>query len=188
MKSKAEYRSCVSRRLKELSRHEIEDKSAVIRRAVFELNAIKDCSLLMTYVSKQNEVSTLGIIDEALAEGKRVAVPMSKSDGTLEWYEIDSRENLRSGSFGILEPVQGGAQLFFPPQGTPLLVPGLAFTKEGVRLGRGYGYFDRYLLSHRGPKIGLAFEVQIFQHLPTEHHDAPVDMVVTEEHVYVAGV
>ena len=65
-----------------------------------------------------------------------------------------------------------------------LLIPGLAFTKEGKRLGRGKGYFDRYLKNFKGLKIGICFEKQLFQDIPTDQYDQKVDLVITEKNIY----
>lgn len=65
-----------------------------------------------------------------------------------------------------------------------LLIPGLAFTTEGVRLGRGKGYFDRYLASFDGIKIGVAFESQVFKQLPCDDYDIDMDYLVTEKNIY----
>ncbi|MGZ3807117.1 MAG: 5-formyltetrahydrofolate cyclo-ligase, partial [Bacteriovorax sp.] len=64
-----------------------------------------------------------------------------------------------------------------------ILVPGLAFTKKGERLGRGKGFYDKYLSSYRGIKIGLCFSAQLSDLLPTEEHDVKLDYIVTEEEI-----
>lgn len=68
-----------------------------------------------------------------------------------------------------------------------ILVPGLAFTKEGQRLGRGKGYYDRYLTSWSGVKIGICFEDQILEDVAFETHDVEMDYIVTETKVYIRG-
>ena len=66
----------------------------------------------------------------------------------------------------------------------PILVPGMGFTENGVRLGKGGGYYDRYLETHPGHKtIALAYEFQILHELPAEPYDKSVDMIVTEKRV-----
>ena len=64
-----------------------------------------------------------------------------------------------------------------------MIVPGLAFTWRGHRLGQGEGYFDRFLAGHKGLRVGLAYEAQIAPKLPTDPHDQRVDVIVTERRV-----
>ena len=65
-----------------------------------------------------------------------------------------------------------------------LLIPALAFSKKGERLGRGKGYFDRYLENFSGLKIGIGFELQLFDRIPVEEHDILCDMLITEKNIY----
>ena len=85
--------------------------------------------------------------------------------------------------FGVLLPT--------PPADAPetkphiVLVPGLAFTRTGDRLGRGKGFYDRYLANYPGIKIGLAFREQLLEDIPTEAHDVPMDLVACADGIYV---
>lgn len=86
-------------------------------------------------------------------------------------------------SFGKDGPgISSEIQVYFPT--APILVPGMGFTENGVRLGKGGGYYDRYLETHPGHKtIALAYEFQILHELPAEPYDKSVDMIVTEKRV-----
>ena len=83
-----------------------------------------------------------------------------------------------------------GPKVSVPPEKFPvvkpevLLVPGLAFTAEGLRLGRGGGFYDRYCEDFRGPTIGICWEKQIIDFIPREKHDAVMDIVLTDKSTY----
>jgi 5-formyltetrahydrofolate cyclo-ligase len=79
----------------------------------------------------------------------------------------------------IQEPVAG--RPYAKDEISGVLVPGLAFTTSGIRMGRGQGFYDRYLAGFKGQKVGVCFEVQIFSHLPTEAYDQKVDFILTEK-------
>jgi 5-formyltetrahydrofolate cyclo-ligase len=107
----------------------------------------------------------------------RASYPNCGPDG-MQFYEIDSLKELQPGKFGLLEPVRTG-RLIVPDL---LIVPGLAFTKTGHRLGRGGGHFDRFLatLDPSITRIGICFDFQILDELPLESHDQPVNFIVTD--------
>jgi 5-formyltetrahydrofolate cyclo-ligase len=82
----------------------------------------------------------------------------------------------------VREPAISASQIASPGEIGLMLVPGLAFTRQGARLGRGGGYYDRFLaqLSRGTTKLGICFDVQLVESLPSESHDVPVDGVITE--------
>ena len=137
----------------------------------------------MCYVSIGAEVETGWILSQALADGKRVAVPMTrKKPNRIFPAEIRSRQDLKiTGHFGIPQPKH-------PHRRIPLkklelvIVPGIAFDRRGRRLGRGGGYFDRFLsrLPASVPCVGLAFKFQVVKKLPVESHDKSVSKVITD--------
>jgi len=103
-------------------------------------------------------------------------------EGELDLVWVADRESLVLTRWGIREPRFDSAQLVLPGEIDLMLVPGLAFTRDGHRLGRGRGFYDR-LLAHpalRAVKLGVCFDAQILEELPTEPHDASVDRVVSE--------
>jgi len=112
---------------------------------------------------------------------ERLAYPGDRGEG-MSFFHCSFDELVESREFGvkILTP---------PPEAKEvvpdmLLVPGLAFSKKGERLGRGAGYFDRYLENFKGTRVGVCFELQLRGQLPSEEHDQKVDVVVTEAGIY----
>ncbi len=139
----------------------------------------------MIYISKATEVDTRGLIQQLLAMGRQVCVPWY--DGAKERYVAselrDFALDLMTGQFGILEPRPEAVRPLGGDQIDAALVPGLAFDEAGNRLGRGRGYFDRLLRDVRGVKIALVYDFQVLSEVPTEAHDARVDLIVTEKRV-----
>lgn len=99
----------------------------------------------------------------------------------LQMIEIKAWNGLKPGAYGILEPAFNPKRLGDPEKLDLAVVPGAAFDRDGGRLGRGEGYFDRFLKeAGRAYKIGLAFKFQLVEKVPSEAHDVRVDEVLTE--------
>jgi len=160
-------------------------KNASIAANLAQLDEFRANVPLLSYVSsKDNEVDTLGIIRAAIARGREVLVPLSQPLGVLGWAGLCDLDELAEGRFGILEPKPDCCRIASPPDVAVCLVPGIAFTREGYRIGYGGGYFDRFLAQFQGISIGLAFELQLLQEITPETYDVPVNMVVTENNIY----
>lgn len=134
---------------------------------------------IVAYYSLPDEVDTHGFIDWLIAEGKTVYLPKVISDEDMVLCRYTGAESLCEGVFGIMEPV--GEELLADEAIDVVLVPGMAFDGEGNRLGRGKGYYDRFLklLTNPRPKlIGVCFDFQKVDMVPTEPTDVKVDVVV----------
>ena len=167
-----------------LTGDEVRAKSAAIARHLETIPCFRHARALLTYAaSKDNEVDTLPIIAGALARKLPVFVPIMAPRRALCWSHLRAIEHLRPGLFGILEPPLEHRRYTNIPQPRVCLVPGLAFTRDGHRLGYGGGYFDRFLEQFTGISIGLAFSDQLVEALPLNEHDRAVDFVVTEDRV-----
>ena len=158
-------------------------KSAIIKDRLFNEEEFKRARVVMFYVSLKDEVDTLTMIDEALKMGKRVAVPVIlKEEKRLIAGEIHNRlEDLESQHFGIYQPRQDRVKEVPLDDIDLVVVPGVAFDRKNIRLGRGHGYYDRFLsgLPKRTKTIGLAFDFQILEDLPQDPHDVPVSTIIT---------
>ena len=103
--------------------------------------------------------------------------------------ESDSMRFIRSSLDELKDWSENGISFKAPPEGNPevtpdvLLIPGRAFDDKGNRLGRGKGFFDKYLANFKGIKIGICFDFQIFENIPLEPHDQAMDYVVTEKRI-----
>ena len=140
---------------------------------------LRDAQTVVAYYSLDDEVCTHSLIDELLAAGKTVYLPKVVSDEAMVLCRYTGPDSLQQGAFGIMEPV--GSPL---PTNTTIdvvLVPGMAFDTEGHRLGRGKGYYDRFLSTLTNPRprlIGVCFDFQKVDFVPTEACDISVDLVV----------
>lgn len=122
------------------------------------------------------------MIEQALRDGKRVAVPYC-IEGTrqMDFYYIRSMADLVPRTFGVLEPLPEQCQKWTGAPNSICLVPGLAFDRHGFRLGYGKGYYDRFLSGYTGLKIGVVYEGCLCQRLPHGYYDLPVDLLITEK-------
>jgi 5-formyltetrahydrofolate cyclo-ligase len=180
---KRELRDRFRTTLAALSREEIEAKSNAAAQNLFESKAYQNANTLMVFVSLSSEIDTTPIVLRAWQDRKRVLVPR------LSWQQrrilpIETRsltDAINGPRFGIHEASSGPPA----PIGTIdlVLVPGLAFDKYGNRLGRGRGFYDRFLASSEfnGLACALAFEEQVTESLPVSPHDRPVHMLVTDQ-------
>lgn len=145
----------------------------------------------MVYISARREVNTHGIVAECLRIGKKIAVPRVVPDsGILEPREItqwspnlEQNPQIEKGSYGLWEPRVNATRAIAIQELDCVLVPGVAFDANGQRLGRGKGYYDRFLaqLSPDVPLISLAYRDQIVASIPFEAHDIPVHEVLTSD-------
>lgn len=144
----------------------------------------RDSDLLMIYVSTLIEVDTNAIILRALESGKRVAVPYCIA-GTrnIDFYLINSLDDLELGSFGVLEPVLEKCKKLEDFDGALCIVPALSYDVGGYRLGFGKGYFDRFLSNVDIRKIGICYDSCVFDEVPRGRYDKKVDMIVTESRI-----
>ncbi|MFH1594718.1 MAG: 5-formyltetrahydrofolate cyclo-ligase [Candidatus Omnitrophota bacterium] len=156
-------------------------KSSIIKKKLFSLAEFKIAKIVMLYVSMSTEVRTEEIIDEALGMGKRVVVPRCASRDKIVPKEItDRRADLEISTYGIYEPLENRKNVKLDLIDL-VVIPGVAFDEENMRLGRGKGYYDRFLEKLPGGTVtvGLAFDFQIVKDLPQDSHDKPVSQVIT---------
>jgi 5-formyltetrahydrofolate cyclo-ligase len=164
---------------------ELRRRSAVAARLLFEQVEYQRAEVVMLFLSTPAEVDTSPIALQSWADFKRVLVPkVSWEQRRMMPVEIRSlTSDLKTDRMGIREPVRG---IPIPITYVDLVVvPGLGFDSEGNRLGRGRGFYDRFL-SHRdlhAVRCGLALEEQFVEHVPHDPHDVCLDMLVTDADV-----
>lgn len=161
---------------------------------------IKDAQTVVAYYPLPDEVDIRPLLDELVSVGKTVLLPKVTGDTTMELRRYTGRQNLREGAFGIMEPVEENHGDYpcdssvAKIMGTVpvILVPGVAFDAAGHRLGRGRGYYDRFLNTvgtvllcqdsltqkNRPSVFGVCFDFQKVPEVPTDEHDVPVDEVI----------
>ncbi len=144
---------------------------------------------IMLYWSCHNEVHTHNLVRQALKDGKRVAFPRCDTRRKeIHPFEVRNLSgDLEVGAFGILQPREDSGGLVDLSQIDLCVVPGIAFDREGNRVGRGLGYYDRFLrkLGEKTRKIGVGFAFQILDKIYPTDGDTSLDMIVTEDETLV---
>lgn len=168
-----------------LSEADRAEASELIAREVISCEAYQRAETIFSYLSFGTEVETRGIIRQAWADGKTVALPRCTGPRVLRWYRVTSFEGLEKSRCGIWEPPADPANEVAPSASASSLaiVPGLAFDACGMRLGYGGGYYDAFLASFPGVAIGICFSCQLLPSLSAyglvEPHDQPVSQVIS---------
>lgn len=142
-------------------------KSAIIKKKVLALPQLKDKDKIMIYLAKKEEVETKGLINALLKNGKKIFVPVK---GSKNYF---------------IAPLLDWQTKVDPSQIEVALIPGVAFFKNGLRIGFGKGIFDKLLKKTRAVKIGLAFDFQVTnKNIRSQKHDVKLDLIVTEKTIY----
>lgn len=180
-------------RLRSLSAADQAQASAAIMQRLLLLPALVQARTLLFYVPHFQEPAILALWPLVRAMGKRTLFPRIAPSNRLTWHEIKCLTQLQPGYQGIPEPAPAPSYPIrgsrFVAQHPLILVPGLAFDRQGHRLGRGGGYYDR-LLEHLPKKVikaGLFFSIQEMPQVPTEPHDARLNVIVTQNALLSIG-
>lgn len=189
---KQEIRKKVLQMRKELSedyRIWADDK---IYKRLTSLESYQQAKLLFSYVSYKSEADTKKILQKALNEGKTVAVPkVMDGNGIMEFYEIQSLQELKKGYQGIEEPDIENKKPVIPEkmqEAALMIMPGAAFDGKCNRIGYGGGFYDRYLNKHSKiiKTIAICYEKQLVNNIPAEELDVKPDMIITEQRMISA--
>ena len=149
---------------------------------VLAWNQLVSMEVVHSYLSWRSEVATAVLIKHLLGLGKKVAAPrVDIFHHTLEHFYIQDFSNVLPGAFGIPEPNPSVCRPAQIENLQLILVPGVGFDRRGNRLGSGHGYYDRFLAQIRAVRVGLAFSMQMIDHVPAGPHDQKMDLVVTED-------
>ena len=163
------------------------EKADLILQRLISLEEYKSADTLLCYVSFGDEVDTHRLIKLALKDGKTVAVPYCQDRGIIEFYIINSLDELKLGAYGIKEPDINFNKRLEVPENSIIIVPGLAFNRFGFRIGYGGGYYDRFLENYKHISVGLCYNDMLFDEIPTEKYDMPVGIVVTDKQIIYTG-
>lgn len=139
---------------------------------------------VLTYLSIGREVDTLKLIDYCLSIGKTVAIPYNyRENGIMSFAALDRKiEALDRGAFGI-PTLPDECDEIIPESDDLIVVPALCYDQKAYRLGRGGGYYDRYLSTYGMASIGLCREALLQDSLPTDEYDMRVDCLITEKRI-----
>ena len=135
---------------------------------------------VMGYMAIPPEPDLGPVLEACLSMGKGLLLPRCEADGTMTARIVTALADLETGSFGILEPPETLTAVA-PEDLELILVPGMAFSPKGARLGRGKGFYDRFLEYFRGKTVGICYENRVLEEIPVEEHDRFVDAVLTDK-------
>ena len=152
---------------------QIEEKSACLAKQFLASPLYQQAKTVYGYLPYNQEVRTVPMLQQALLDGKRVAVPKVYGEEMRFIYMTDLTR-VEKGYAGIPEPIDDGPVADDPT--ALVLMPGLAFDAQGHRVGYGGGFYDKFLEQEKGhPTLALCYDFQMLQSLQTESHDIPVD-------------
>ena len=164
-----------------LAQEQVLAASAKISEQIVKLPEFLNEQIVYAYSAFRNEVDLSDVIRVAQECGKTLLLPKTK-DPDILFYEYRTDDRLIPGKFGVLEPEQDTPT---DPKNGLMLVPGVAFSREGYRVGFGKGYYDRYLADRPMViTVGICYECQLRDCFPVKNSDIPMDMIITENQIY----
>ncbi len=177
---KKELRRYIREQKRHFTPQQLGEMSLGIMSSLLSHSRIQAADTILMYHSLPDEVDTHSALDQLLAMGKKVLLPKVVSDTEMTIHEYTGKDSLQpSEPYGILEPTTSELSIT-NCQLSIAIVPGMAFDKQGHRLGRGKGYYDRFLSQIPNIyKIGVCFPFQMLESIPSESTDVVMDEVIT---------
>lgn len=182
-REKAELRKMIRRKMREMDPAARIQADEAICRKVTELPAFREAGTVFCFVGVDWEIDTTSLINAALADGKRVTLPLCTGPGIIEARLIRSPDDLQPGAYNIPEPVPE-APVCSPEEIGFAAVPCVSCDRTCLRLGQGGGFYDRFLEKASFYTAALCREDAMLDQVPAEPWDRPVDCVVTEAAFY----
>ncbi|MBQ7801488.1 MAG: 5-formyltetrahydrofolate cyclo-ligase [Oscillospiraceae bacterium] len=174
--NKTELRRSIRERKRAMTPEEIEQRSAKLAQLFLASDAYRNAKTIYGYLPYNQEVRTVPMLEQALKDGKRVAVPKCYGD-EMKFIYLEDLTQVEKGYANIPEPIADGPEGDDPQ--ALVLMPGLAFDAEGHRIGYGGGFYDKFLAREPNhPTLALCYEFQMLPHVETEAYDIPVDCVL----------
>ncbi len=177
---KKELRDIYKKKRKDLDDSTRFKASVEICKQLFNHSFYKKAKTIGFYVSLDDEVETILLIEQALKK-KRIAVPKVEGEN-MNFYRIQSLTDLDEGSFHVFEPTT--PYITRPNKMDLIVVPFLSFNKEKYRLGYGKAFYDKYLKDYKGHTIGLAFSTCECDESFQDEYDIPLEVIITENKIY----
>lgn len=181
MKDKGSLRTYYLELLRKQAGIDRQAKSRIITQKLFEHAAVVKANTILFYASLPGEVDTFAMINKAFELKKHICLPLVvENQREMIPTLTKTMADLEKGPHGILQPRPDDSNRVALSDIDAVIVPGLAFDRSNNRLGRGAGYYDRFLsaLPASTATIGLAFDFQMLDRLPVEEHDVPLSCVI----------
>ncbi|MBO5909179.1 MAG: 5-formyltetrahydrofolate cyclo-ligase [Clostridia bacterium] len=180
---KQELRKSCRERRENLSPEIKRDLDLKIAVNIKKLKEYSPARTLLIYMSTPIEVDTIKIIENAWADGKKVAVPRCiPNTRDMEFHYIESFDDLSSGAFSVLEP-QESNPIVTDFSGCLMIVPGMQFDMQGYRIGYGKGYYDRYMVKFKGISVGICYADELKPFMYHGRYDRAVNIVLTDKKI-----
>lgn len=177
MMDKKALRQEIRLRKRQFSNEQLQQLSLAVVQRLLQHPRVAQANTVMIYHSLPDEVYTHDAIDQLLGMGKRVLLPVVIDEENMEIRQYRGPQDLKQGAMNILEPA--GEPFTAYEEIETILVPGMSFDPKGNRLGRGKGYYDRFLVQvPQAYKIGVCFDFQKVEHVPTDENDIRMNEVV----------
>ena len=174
--NKQELRRMIREKKRAMTAAEIEEKSAKLGELFAASEAYRNARTIYGYMPYNQEVRTVPMLERALRDGKRVAVPKCYGD-EMKFIYLDDLTKVEKGYANIPEPIADGPVA--DDETALVLMPGLAFDPQGHRIGYGGGFYDKFLAAEPNhPTLALCYDFQMLPQLETEEFDIPVDTVL----------
>ena len=174
--NKKELRACIRAQKRAMTEAQIVEKSNRLGELFLASDAYKNAKTIYGYLPYNQEVRTVAMLEQALRDGKRVAVPKCYGD-EMRFIFMDDLSKVEKGYANIPEPIAD--EPIADDETALVLMPGLAFDPQGHRIGYGGGFYDKFLAKEPNhPTLALCYDFQMVEHLETEEFDIPVDTVL----------
>ena len=176
---KKELRQFIRNKKRQYSSSQLEELSLSVLSRLNGNEHLQRAETILMYYSLPDEVNTHAYIDQLLTEGKKILLPEVIDGENMVIREYTGKHDLKEGAFHIMEPIGS----LFPEERYQeinlAIIPGMAFDQQGNRLGRGKGYYDRFLQKiPQVYKIGICFPFQLVDEIPTEETDIKMDAMI----------
>ena len=174
--NKQELRASIRQQKRAMTEAEIVSRSEKLAQLFLASEAYRTAKTIYGYLPYNQEVRTVPMLEQAMRDGKRVAVPKCYGD-EMKFIFMDDLSKVEKGYANIPEPIAN--EPIADDETALVLMPGLAFDPQGHRIGYGGGFYDKFLAAEPGhPTLALCYAFQMLDHLETEEFDIPVDTVL----------
>ena len=176
LEKKKILRKIIKVRVSAISPEERKKREEILHNNLFSMPEFVAANTVMLFANLPDEIATFSLIDKSIAMGKKIFLPVINGD---DMTACEFKGEYKIGKYDIKEPLTPHSSLLTPHSIDFILVPGVAFSPNGYRLGRGKGYYDKFLSKQTDLfTVGVCFREQFFLDIPTEPHDIPMHKVI----------
>lgn len=187
MNKKEELRKEILNKRSKISDNKVSSWSEKIRDKFLEIPQLVKAKKIMAYASMRKEIESYELLEDLLEQDYLLYLPYTRKNvtdlGVAQISDLD--KDLKSGVFGVMEPITKIRSQEVPSDLDIIIVPGACYTAAGYRIGYGGGYYDSFLSKHAGEalKVGFCYDCLILDSIPVEEHDVPVDLIITDKRI-----